>query len=369
MTAISCTGKAAVIADGSTDRWWARLPVSINCAYGDPLLRQQERDTASKLLALHESAHEAPFGFCTKGILTDSGAELLASLPPDPRYVFRYSLTGLDEGGYTFSQRVDTIRRLGEIFGRERIIISIRPIIANRNDDSRTLGRIVEVAAATSRVLIIGGLHDAYKHKLVAERVDAFLRDCCDKLGVRYFYKSSCSSAFVTGSACWMHDLGAPRNLEALDMLGYAYEVDDSGTVPAVVLPEATSGDLNFIRTVTASSPKTCRLVSNYNLLTRSPIDIDIEHTSSWYVWARNLPQCLNCDYCIINDIEYLEQSRKDVGVHPAHLAMTLASAARRRPPAQKGGRARISDGKGLINYADIRVPKECRRHAYATAA
>ncbi len=348
--------------------WARRLAISINCAYGDPLIRQQEEDTADKLSQLAESGHLAPFGFCTKGLLGERAAALFSALPESRGHVFRYSLTGLDEAGFPFEERVDTIRRMGEIFGRERIIISPRPIIAGRNDDEATLARIVDVAAETSRTLIIGGLHDAYKHKLLAERVDRFLRSYCDASGVRYFYKSSCSSAFVTGSACWMHDLGQPCNLEALDELGFRYELDDSGDGRAqrIVLDQATTGDLNFVRAVTASMPAARRLVSNYNALSRGPVGFEIEHTSSWYVWARNLPQCLNCDYCIINDIEYLEQQRRDIGAHPADLAGHLRGAPVRLPLSVKGGLAKPSAEKGPVTtYNSVRVRKECRRHAY----
>ena len=355
---------------GSEPGWWTRLPVSINCAYGDPLIRQQEQDTAIKLSHLAESEHQAPFGFCTKGLLSKAGEALFRTLPPSPNYVFRYSLTGLDEAKYDFDARVDTIHRLGAIFGKEKIIISPRPIIAGRNDDEANLARIVKVAADTSRVLIVGGFHDPWKHKLVSERVDKFLKDECDANGVRYFYKSSCSSSFVTGTACWMHDLGTPRNLAVLEQFGFAYELDESGDTPVVVLDQATTGDLNFVRAVTASLPRTKRLISNYNLISASPARIDVEQTSSWYVWARNLPQCLNCDYCIINDIEYLEQERKDVGVQPHQLAETLG-VVHREPPAAKGGAAQVSspDGnKDRVDYTMVRIVKPCRRYAYQDA-
>ena len=365
------TERATVSADRIPGPWWKQLPVSVNCAYGDPLIKQQEQDTTEKLRSLAESGHLAPFGFCTKGVLSERAADLFAGLPANPRYVFRYSLTGLDEAGYKFEKRRESILRLGEIFGPERVIISPRPIIKDRNDDEATLARIVDVAAETSRVLIIGGLHDAYKHKLVADRVDRFLRNYCDSVGVRYFYKSSCSSAFVTGAACWMHDLGDPVNTDALDALGFHYTIEDGeGANRRLVLSSATTGDLNFVRTVTASLPTTGTLESNYNLLTRSPAEQDIEHTSSWYVWARNLPQCLNCDYCIINDIEYLEQQNKKVGVHPDQLASTLNRGTRRLFASLKGGEAKVGgDSRNGIDYTKVRVVKECRRHAYDVEA
>ena len=46
---------ALVAANRVPGPWWKRLPVSINCAYGDPLIKQQEKDTAEKLRALAES--------------------------------------------------------------------------------------------------------------------------------------------------------------------------------------------------------------------------------------------------------------------------------------------------------------------------
>jgi hypothetical protein len=66
--------------NATDDEWWRRLPVSINCAYGDPLIRQQEHDTAEKLYTLQAENHLAPYGFCTKGLLSERAEHLLGQI-------------------------------------------------------------------------------------------------------------------------------------------------------------------------------------------------------------------------------------------------------------------------------------------------
>ena len=361
----------STVADGKSDPWYKCIPVSINCAYGDPLLKTQIEDTCRKLESLTD--HLAPVGFCTKGIMTDAAYERFSSLKPSNNIVIRYSLTGLDEAGFTFEQRVDTIQKLCQLFGSSNIIISPRPIIAGRNDSYDNLARIVQVAAKSGQKLIIGGLHNTYKHKTIAEKVEGWILRLCERNSVKVFYKSSCASAFTKGTNCWMHDLGAPQNLAVVEDLGYDFNVVDE----RIRLSRGTTGDLNFLRVVTASDISTESLVSNYNLVSFSNEKRPIEHTSSWYAWARNLPSCLACDYCIINDIEYLDRNRKDVGIHPVDLskfARLLANDVTTGLPMKRlGGKfARIpaEDNEphrsSEIRYNTVRVKKPCMTHAYS---
>lgn len=353
--------------NATDDEWWRRLPVSINCAYGDPLIRQQEQDTAEKLHSLQESGHLGPYGFCTKGLLSKAGESLLRGIRQTPNLTFRYSLTGLDEGKYDWDARIDTIQRLNDIFP-DRIIISVRPIIPEKNDDEATLAKILDVAAATSRIAIIGGIHDKNKHKQLAERVDTFMRRYSESVGVRYFYKSSCSSAHLTGSPCWMHvDSKAPANLHRLRELGIDFDLimDEEGC-QRVRIERGTTGDINLIRSVTASRPVVRNLINNFNVVSGSPRNLDIEHTSSWYVWARNLPQCLGCDYCIIDDISYLQRNRKNLGTNPADLPGTLDYGTV-SVHQYKGGDYEVDPSAQStgIRYEDIRVARECRTEYY----
>ncbi|WP_040686080.1 hypothetical protein [Nocardia vinacea] len=353
--------------NSTDDRWWKRLPVSINCAYGDPLIRQQEQDTAEKLLRLQAEDHLAPYGFCTKGLLSKQGESLLSQIRRTPNLTFRYSLTGLDEGKYDWDSRIDTIQRLHAIFPN-RIIISVRPIIPGRNDDEATLARILDVAAETSGIAIIGGIHDKNKHKQLAQRVDSFMRQYSESIGVKYFYKSSCSSAYLTGSPCWMHvDRRAPINLHRLTEIGIDFElVQDGEGCTRIQIARGTTGDINFIRSITASRPIITDLISNFNVISGSPRDLDIEHTSSWYVWARNLPQCLGCDYCIIDDISYLQRNRKNLGADPSEILAALdygtVSVHQYKGGSYEAMPARSELG---IQYEDIRIARECRTEYY----
>ena len=117
--------------------------------------------------------------------------------------------------GYTFDERLDAIRRLKEIFGR--IIIITRPLIFGRNTSYENLTRLVKAARDTSGLLITGGIHDKTKRKYVDDDVKKQLLCLCDKYGVKYFHKSSCASAYLTGRKCWVHNLSKPNNVFVLD--------------------------------------------------------------------------------------------------------------------------------------------------------
>ena len=357
-------GICSVVASRENDLWYECIPISINCAYGDPLMRVQIEDTCFKLHSLIN--HKAPVGFCTKGILSDFTLKRLQDTQLGNNVVIRYSLTGLNEAGFTFAKRVKTIYQLCDVFGKENVIISPRPIIPGRNDHFDNLRDIVEVAKDTGRKLIIGGLHNEFKHKTVAQRVENTLLDLCDKNGIKVFYKSSCASAYTKKTNCWMHDLGTPQNLDVIRSLGYEFDMHDG----KILLPHSTTGDLNFVRMVTASYVTTRKLHNNYNLLSFSTNEKEYETTSSWYAWARNIPHCLGCDYCIINDIEYLEQSKKDIGSHPRDiLGFTQRNTRQGMPEMERGEFLLTNDqkttDKGVLGYQSARIPKPCLTHAY----
>jgi hypothetical protein len=249
-----------------------------------------------------------------------------------------------------------------------RVIISVRPIIPGKNDDEATLAKILDVAAETSGVAIIGGIHDKQKHKQLADRVDKFMRSYCDSIEVKYFYKSSCSSAHITGTPCWMHvDRRGPVNLHRLTELGIAFTlVEDDEGYTRVRLEQATTGDINFVRSITASKPVVNTLINNFNVVSGSPRDLDVEHTSSWYVWARNLPQCLGCDYCIIDQISYLQRNRKNLGADPIQLKSVLDYGT--ATVHQYGVGSFVPNRKEAyvgLQYEDIRVARECRTEFY----
>jgi hypothetical protein len=272
--------------------------VSINDSYGDPFISEQLGNTIEKSRALHD--HGAPIAIFTKAGMSPDLAPGLAEVARNGMVVPFYSLTGLDEGGISWSKRLDVIRLMKETFGY--VVILTRPIIAGRNDDPATLERLVAVAAETSQLMVVGGVHDKYKRKReIRQDAEEFLLATCRDSGVRAFYKSSCLGAYIHGQRCWMHDLGAPVNTDVAAELGYDFEIVDG----RLVLHAGSTGDLNFLRMLTRSEVSARELTTNYNIMTLDTPGRTLECTSSWFAWARNIDTCVGCNYCIILQIEY----------------------------------------------------------------
>lgn len=97
--------------------WIKELPIAINNAYGDPFTDIQIMDTYDKMLKIYQI--DGIGSVCTKAVLSEETIEILRNLPKDiSKNIFlQYSLTGLDEGGYTWEERIETIKQLYDIFG------------------------------------------------------------------------------------------------------------------------------------------------------------------------------------------------------------------------------------------------------------
>lgn len=341
--------------------WHEWLPVSVNDTYGDPFIPEQVDNTVMKLEAL--MGQKAPIAIFTKAGYDPGVLRKCASVAGNRQVVVFYSLTGLNEAGISFGNRVAMIDGLREIW--DNVVVFTRPIIRNRNDRPSVLDRLVEVAAARTGLLVMGGLHDRYKNKTIAFSVEDYLTDACDQAGVRCFHKTSCCAAYLHGLECWVHDLGTPVNLEVVSELGYEFAVNDD----TIVLPEATTGDLNFLRMLTRAPVYTERLISNYNLLTLASGDQKYEATSSWFAWSENIETCLDCDYCIIKQIEYLRKMRVQVGTHPREIVATVQAATGGIDFSGFLGTKLRADRPDAHTYADVRVVKPCFTHRYDDGA
>lgn len=338
--------------------WTRLLPVSVNDTYGDPFIREQVDNTVDKLLALRD--HRAPIAIFTKAGHDVDVLARLADVAHHPRVVVFYSLTGLDEGGIDFPERLRMIAAVRELF--PDTFVFTRPIIRRRNDDPATLTKLARAAADLTGQLVLGGLHDAKKRKQLDLSVEHFLIGACDRLGVRTFFKTACAAAWTSGRPCWVHDLGEPHDLDVLASLGYRVAVDGS----LVRLPEGTTGDINFVRMVSGADVYVERLLSNYNLLTMPTGPRKLEATSSWFAWSENIDTCLDCNYCIIKQIEYLKKMRVRIGVHPTRIpdVVTVDAA-----PEQLAAMRRTKlppDADQCHRYGDVRVQKPCRVGLYA---
>lgn len=342
--------------------WPLHIPVAVNDCYGDPLIIQQAPNTLEKVQQL--MGQQAPIALFTKAPLDPAVLPYMRDIAVNPMVIPFYSLTGLDEGGYDFDHRRRMIDTMGDVFGD--VVILTRPIIAGRNDHPDTLSRLVSVAAEGSQLMVLGGLHDAKKRKRMGHDVEQMLFDMCRAEGVRAFHKSSCLGAYLYRRDCWNHDMGAPQNLDVLPELGYAHTRDVTGSI---VLGDASTGDLNFLRILTMSEVKAGQIISNYNLLTVASGDRPYECTSSWMAWAENIPTCIGCNYCIILQIEYLKKTPRKVGTHPRDMIATIRAAGGAADFSKFRKTKLPSPGQQLHSYGDVRVVQTCMRHAYDAAA
>jgi hypothetical protein len=336
--------------------WTRLLPVGVNDAYGDPFIPQQIDNTITKLTALER--HRAPIAVFTKAGFDDHVVSALARVAVKDNVVVFYSLTGLDEGGIGFEERVRFIVALKQIF--PNTVLFIQPIIRNRNDSPATLRRLADVAAAHTDALVFGGLHDAKKCKVIDSPIEDFLIDYCSELGVPTFHKTSCAAAWLHGLPCWVHDLGKPRNIDVLVQLGYDFSISDC----SLVLRRGTTGDLNFLRMISGAEVYVETLISNYNLLT-FPMDMrKLESNSSWFAWSENLDVCFDCNYCIIKQIEYLKKMRVRIGVHPTRI-LEIVTEADNNHDFAAFRLTKLPKQADSHSYADVRSVKPCRIPLY----
>ncbi len=291
-----------------------QLPVMVNDCYGDPFLSYQVRDTFSKLRALKR--HKGPVGLITKMVF---GEDILNLIEPslNNNLVIFYSFTGLDEGGFSFEERHETFSRLCD--AHKNVVLLIRPIIPNRNDNTRMLTKLCDVGKEFNRPVVYEG---GYKRpgtrvKYLDSKVRLFLENYCQKRDIVTYSKTSCAAGGLLNSRCVFHIDEEPMNLNALKFLGYVFETSTKGKIS---IEKGTIGDKNFIRFLTHSQPIIANIDWNTNILSISTQSLIFECTSSWYVWSRNLSKCLGCDYCMIPGIEHLKYPLS-IGINPVLLS------------------------------------------------
>lgn len=329
--------------------WFENIPVNIN-NNGDPLIDNQIENTIEKIKSLEGYANI--FHICTKAVPSEKSFSLLEQLTDNQKknLFLSYSLTGLNEGRYSFEDRVNTIDRLFKIFGD--VTILLRPLIAGRNDNKENIERIVKVAATHGNRIILGGLHnDKLIKQLDNDTLDFFIQ-CCKKNGVKFFNKTSCAVADKFKSVCKVHDYdnNYPKNLDVLDKLGYEYELING----KIVLNQASSGDMNLIRFITESMPYTKKLISRLNKVTTVG-NHNYEVTSGWLSWSLNKPCNIGCDYCVMSQIDYLKD-RSSVGCHPRDIQNIVIDTTPREE-------IKIQSKEEFISYKDCRRQTECIKY------
>lgn len=330
-------------------KWFEKIPVNIN-NNGDPLIDNQIENTILKIKSLEGFSNI--FHICTKAVPSEYAFSLLENLTKEQKknLFLSYSLTGLNEGKYTFEERVNAIDRLYSIFGD--VIILLRPLIKGRNDSKENIENIVKVAASHGNRIIMGGLHNNKLIKQLEDETKQYFIECCKANGVKFFNKTSCAVADKFDTICKVHgfEKNIPSNLEILDKLGYEYEVLDN----KIVLSQASAGDLNLVRVITESMPYTKKLISRLNKITTID-NRNYEFTSGWFSWSENKPCNIGCDYCVMSQIDYLKD-RSSVGCHPKDIESLKID--RTPKPSIK-----IEHNGEFISYKDCRKQQECIKY------
>lgn len=331
-------------------KWYENIPVMIN-NHGDPLTDNQIESTVQKVKSLR--GYNNVVGICTKAIPSDRAYQQLEQIAKikDVKLFVAYSLTGLNEGNYSFEEREEAIMRLYSMFGQMNILL--RPLIKGKNDSHENIQRIVEISAKTGNNIILGGLHNKKLLKQLNDEVKDYFIDCCNANGVRYFNKTSCVIAYEHNTSCKVHDVidSKPKNLDVLDTLGYKYTLYNGH----VLLDWASSGDMNLVRYITESLPYTKKLTSRLNKIS-SVDNHNYELTSGWLSWSNNADCPIKCNYCVMSLIDYLAD-KTPVGCHPKDL-QNLAIR-----ETFDGEAVDIIAKDKYISYNDYRVPQDCMKY------
>lgn len=331
-----------------------RVPYCINCASGDPFTENQMNSTISKMHELIDAKNY--FSVCSKAkIDQDIKSELLKISSYDTSKMFLgYSLTGLNEGGIDWKDRVASIRFLFETFGQ--VLIMARPMIYGRNMTLDNARRIIEVAADTSKTVSFAGKHDSNKRKSMSDDFIMQVEEICKEYAVINYRKTSCAASDWYKVSCIFHSEEAPKGLQVLDALGYSYQLEDK----TIVLDAATTGDINFVHLLTRARVLCRNHISNSNVLSFSLHGAAyLECTSSGFSWSDNVACSVNCDYCIIREIPYLEDNTK-IGVSPYELTKEIK---RGEVIFNKIPNDKIpSTASGqLTSYQDVRKSQRCK--------
>jgi len=293
------------------------IPVAINNLYGDPFVPAQIEDTFYKLSELKKVRHKAPISIITKFNFNDSIIERLSEYRNMKNLIFFYSLTGFDEGGVPFQQRVKAFKRLAEIM--PNVVLLFRPIIVGRNDNPEIVKQMIDICKETTTSMVYTSLYtkeDGKAKKNLATGVEKLIIKKAAEKGIKVFPKSACAAKYVLDlDICYAHVKQKPQNLDILRLF-YTFKMEND----VVSLHSGTHGDYNFVRFITHSNPEIINEKKERFLsFTSFPVLI----SSSWFSWAKITPCEINCDYCLIDiypeSIEY-----KKIGCDPVYMSKLI---------------------------------------------
>ena len=289
------------------------MPVSINNLYGDPFIPAQVEDTFYKLSELKKSEHKGPVSIITKFNFNDEIIERLSEYQNIKNLIFFYSLTGFNEGGVPFQQRIKVYMRLAKVM--PNVVLLFRPIIAGKNDNPEIIQQMIEICKESTTPLVYTSLYTEESGKVkkcLNTGVEELIIKEAAKQGVKVFPKSACATKYIIDlDICYAHVKQKPRNLDLLEIF-YSFKIEN-GTV---ILQSGTHGDYNFVRFITHSNP---RVINEKKERFLSFTSFPILVSSSWFSWAKITPCEINCDYCLI-DIYPESIKPEKIGCDPAHI-------------------------------------------------
>ena len=305
-----------------------RLPVGVNCQFGDPFQPNQEPNTLAKLRALEAAGHQGAVALITKWAVSDSTLCEIAQLDLD-LFLF-YSITGLRESSLqTQEQTLLSYLSACRILPQQRVAIMVRPIIPGRNDNLPALAPILDAAQQGQGLLVARGFRDRAWQLLTNQEFMNTLAQDSDRRGLRVFHRTVCLVNTVHATACRLHgSIVDEDGLAVSTALGYDISLQtDPATDRCSVIVSAGSerlsmGDVHFVQILTGAETSCSNPISSNQLThVKGPGGIALDCSSSWFTYARVTPCQVACFYC---ETAYRPRVWGEVGCVPSALGRLL---------------------------------------------
>ncbi|MDO8646803.1 MAG: radical SAM protein [Candidatus Diapherotrites archaeon] len=294
---------------------------------GDPLQKDQWKNTLSKLISLEMSNHSGPVGLITKSLLTKTQLERLKKSPLDV-WVFM-SITGLNENKKTNFDKIreNYLKACSEL---KHVIVYLRPIIPNYNDNLKAINPIIDLAAKGQKLIVVRGYKDinlSNRPYLENKKLTARISKICGQKKVKMYERTVCAVSDFYKTPCPVHENLNPVNVEFIRKIGYPLHAVNGNLFPDPKLGGDsypwTRGDKNFIKIICHNAPKLPKL-NNLTLLSKTINDSFCDCTSSWFGWTRQAPCTINCWYCIASS-KVKPSKLRSVGCNPLDLKLWLS--------------------------------------------
>lgn len=287
------------------------IPVSINNIIGDPFIPAQIEDTFYKLSSLRASGHKGPISIITKSKFDAAMLERLSLYGDMANLIVFYTLTGMEEGGIPFPERIQIYKELAQL--KSHTVLLYRPIIQGYNDSLKIIKTMVDLCGVTGTRLVYTGFYNQKKEKFLDPGTEAKIVQYAKEMGVGNFPKSACATSDILGDVCYAHVNEGPMNLKLIRKL---YDIEDQDG--KIVLPYGTPGDRNFIRFITHTNA-TINKSEPYHFLSLQT-EVPLLCSSSWFSWSQIVPCSIGCWYCSTEYVFPECKEPKQIGCNPVEI-------------------------------------------------